>query len=175
MTKTRTDNFRGMRRNRFLFPFLAAVLATGCSVTVAPVVAPDSQIACPGGLTAWRLEIADQRADRSDSAKVVTAIRESLVRSLPGCRWVSEPGAPLIGIEVHRFSVRQDGNWEAFVEWSVVARDAGGRTLTDFQSESQISRPNYRGVDNEKAALQEALAQAMRRTLSGLRSVPSTR
>lgn len=160
------------RRLVFLLAFSATA---GCSVGVAPVVAPDPQVACPGGLTGWRLDIADQRADRSDSARVVTAIRESLTRSLPGCRWISEPGAPLIGIEVHRFSVRQDGNWEAFVEWSVVARDAGGRTLTEFQAESQISRPNYRGVDNEKAALQEALDQAMRRTLNGLRSVPSTR
>ncbi|MEP6800692.1 MAG: hypothetical protein ABJC07_02050 [Acidobacteriota bacterium] len=164
-----------MRRFEFAFAFLTTVLGAGCSVTVAPVVAPDPQVACPGGLTAWRLEISDQRADRSDSAKVVTAIRESLVRSLPGCRWMTESAAPLIGIEIHRFSVRKDGNWEAFVEWSVVARDPGGRTLTDFQSESQISRPDYRGVDNEKAALQEALEQAMRRTLSGLRSVPSTR
>lgn len=175
MTVTRPDTFPRMRRLRFALAFLTPVLATGCGVTVAPVVAPDPQVACPGGLTGWRLEIADQRAERSDSARVVTAIRESLVRSLPGCRWVSEPGSPLIGIEVHRFSVSQDGNWEAFVEWSVVARDAGGRTLTEFQSEAQISRPNYRGVDNQKAALQEALEQAMRRTLTGLRSVPSTR
>lgn len=153
---------------------LATVLTLGCSVTVAPVVAPDPQVACPGGVTAWRLEIADQRAERSDSPKVIAAIRQSLVRSLPGCQWVTA-GAPLIGIEVHRFSVRQDDNWEAAIEWSVIARDGGGRTLTEFQAESLISRPNYRGVDNEKAALQEALDQAMRRTLTGLRSVPSAR
>ncbi|MEP6767400.1 MAG: hypothetical protein ABJC61_01935 [Acidobacteriota bacterium] len=154
---------------------LASLITLGCSVTVAPVVAPDPQVACPGGVTAWRLEVADQRAERSDSPKVVSAIRESLVRSLPGCRWVAQPGAPLIGIEVHRFSVKQDDNWEAAIEWGVIARDAGGRTLTEFQAESLISRPNYRGVDNEKAALQEALDQAMRRTLTGLRSVPSAR
>ncbi|MCA1582099.1 MAG: hypothetical protein LC796_12070 [Acidobacteria bacterium] len=155
--------------------FLAGLATSGCSVTVAPVVAPDPQVACPGGVTAWRLEIADQRAERSDSPKVVETIRQSLVRSLPGCHWVSQAGAPLIGIELHRFSVKQDGNWEAAIEWSVVARDAGGRTLTEFQAESLISRPNYRGVDNEKAALQEALDQVMRRTLTGLRSVPSAR
>ncbi|MEP7133115.1 MAG: hypothetical protein ABI914_08105 [Acidobacteriota bacterium] len=171
----RTDTFFRVRVARFVPALIVTALGAGCSVTVAPVVAPDPQVACPGGLTAWRLDISDQRADRADSAKVVKAIRESLVRSLPGCRWITDPGAPLIGIEVHRFSVKQDGNWEAFAEWSVTARDASGRTLTEFQAESQISRPNYRGVDNERAAIQEAVDQAMRRTLAGLRSVPSTR
>ncbi|MEO8189679.1 MAG: hypothetical protein ABI682_05005 [Acidobacteriota bacterium] len=164
-----------MRVAHFLLALTVTVVGAGCSVTVAPVVAPDPQVACPGGLIAWRLEISDQRADRTDSAKVVKAIRESVVRSLPGCRWITDSGAPLIAIEVHRFTVKRDENWEAFAEWSVTARDASGRTLTEFQAESQISRPNYRGVDNEKAALQEAVDQAMRRTLAGLRSVPSTR
>ena len=103
----------------------------------------------------------------------MAAIRESIAKSLPGCRWVDSE-APSIAIEIHRFSVlRQDDNWEAAIEWSVIARDGGGRTLTEFQAESLISRPNYRGVDNEKAALQEAVTEAMRRTLTGLRAVPS--
>lgn len=150
---------------------LALALCAGCGVRVAPVVAPDPEVACPGRTTAWRLEISDQRADRRDSEKIVTAIRESITRSLPGCRWVTAD-APTIAIEVHQFSVRQEGNWEAAVEWGVTARDRGGRTLTDFQSEAQISRPNYRGSNNEREALQEAVDQAMRRTLAGLRAVP---
>jgi hypothetical protein len=150
---------------------LALALSTGCGVTVSPVVAPDPQIACPGGAIAWRLEISDQRADRRDSDKVVKAIRESIVRSLPGCRWVSAD-APVMAIEVHRFEVKQEGNWESEVEWGVSARDRSGRILTEFQAEAQISRPNYRGSNNEKEALQAAVDQAMRRTLTGLRAVP---
>ena len=142
-----------------------------CTVTVAPVVAKDPEIACPGGTTSWRLVIADQRADRRDSEKVIRAIRESIVRSLPGCQWV-DAAAPEISIEVHRFDVRQnEGTWEAAIEFGVIARDRGGRTLTEFQSDSSIARPNYRGLDNEKLALQEALDEAMRRALTGLRAV----
>jgi uncharacterized lipoprotein YmbA len=161
---------------RRILALLAGLALTGglaCSVTVKPVVAPDPQIACPGGSAEWRLEIVDQRADRNHAKNVEATIRDSLVRSLPGCRWVTG-NAPAITIEVHRFSVRQDDNWEAAVEWSVLARDRQGRTLTEFQADSQVSRPNYRNVDNEKAALQQALDEAMRRTLAGLRSVSSS-
>jgi hypothetical protein len=161
-------------RGRFLsgfFALLPLLPAAGCTVTVAPVVAKDPEIACPGGATSWRLVIADQRADRRDSEKVVRAIRESIARSLPGCRWV-DGAAPEISIEVHRFDVRQnEGTWEAAVELGVVARDRGGRILTEFQADSSIARPNYRGLDNEKLALQEALSEAMRRALTGLRAV----
>ncbi|HEY6147145.1 MAG TPA: hypothetical protein VIZ69_05585, partial [Thermoanaerobaculia bacterium] len=145
--------------------------AAACTVTVAPVVAKDPEIACPGGATSWRLAIADQRADRRDTEKVVRAIRESIARSLPGCQWV-EGAAPEISIEIHRFDVRQqEGTWEAQVELTVIARDRGGRTLTEFQADASIARPEYRGLDNEKLALQEALADAMRRALTGLRAV----
>ena len=57
------------------------------------------------------------------------------------------------------------------MEWTRVERD--GRTLTEFQAESDVQRPNYRGVDNEKAAIQQAITEAMQRTLAGLRAVPS--
>ncbi len=154
---------------------LAAIIGSACSVSVAPVVSPDPTVACPGGVLAWRLEIADQRADRRDSEKVVAAIRESITKSLPGCRWV-ESEAPSIAIEIHRFSVlRQDEIWQAFAEWTVLVRDQGGRTLTEFQADSDLQRPNYRGVDNEKAVLQQAVNEAMQRTLAGLRAVPSVR
>jgi len=153
--------------------FAATALLSGCSVTVAPIVARDPQIACPGGELAWRLDISDQRAERKDSAKVLATLRDSITRSLPGCRWVGAD-APAISIELHRFDVHPDENtWEAYAEWSVVARDRQGRTLTEFQADSQVSRPNFRGIDNEKAALQQALDEAMRRTLAGLRSVPA--
>ncbi len=161
-------------RGRFLpgfFILIPMLSAAGCTVTVAPVVAKDPEIACPGGANSWRLTIADQRADRRDSEKVVRAIRESIARSLPGCQWVGTD-APEISIEVHRFDVRQqEGTWEAKVELGVVARDRGGRTLTEFQADSSIARPDYRGLDNEKLALQEALNEAMRRALAGLRAV----
>ncbi len=162
------------RARRFAF-LLAAVFGSACAVSVAPVVSPDPTVACPGGVLAWRLEIADQRADRRDSERVVAAIRDSITKSLPGCRWV-ESEAPSIAIELHRFSVvRQDEIWQAFAEWSVLVRDQGGRTLTEFQADSDVQRPNYRGVDNEKAALQQAVNEAMQRTLAGLRAVPSVR
>jgi hypothetical protein len=145
--------------------------ASACSVTVAPVVTRDPEIACPGGITAWQLKLTDQRADRRDAEMMFRAVRDSVTRSLPGCHWV-ESGAPTIAIEIHRFDVRSiEGTWEANVEWSVLVSDGGGRTVTEFQSESSIARPNYRGQDNEKAALQEALTEAMRRTLTGLRGV----
>lgn len=162
-----------MKRSRFFAGVLAAAsMSAACSVSVAPVVSPDPTVACPGGVMAWRLEISDQRADRGDTEKVVNAIRQSLVKSLPGCRWV-EADAPSIAIEIHRFSVRQDDSWQAFAEWSVLVRDRDGRTLTEFQAESDVQRPNYRGVDNEKAAIQQAITEAMQRTLAGLRAVPS--
>ena len=164
---------RALPRLASLCLLATSALLPACSVTVAPVVARDPQVACPGGALAWRLEISDQRADRRDSAKVLATLRDSIVRSLPGCRWV-EADAPAILIEIHRFDVHPDENtWEAYAEWSVIARDRQGRTLVEFQADSQVSRPNFRGVDNEKAALQQALDEAMRRTLAGLRSVPA--
>lgn len=152
--------------------FLLLAIA-GCTVHVAPVVATDPQNACPGGSPEWRLVIVDQRADRASAADVAAPIRESILRSLPGCRWAASGApAPVITIEVHRFTVAFDDVWEAAVEWSVVARDRGGRTLTEFQAETRVTRPNYRGADNEKAALQEAMNEAMQRTLTGLRAIP---
>lgn len=162
--------------NRSLPFFLLASLLAGaaaCSVTVAPVVTRDPEVACPGGITAWQLNLTDQRAERRDAEMMFRAVRDSVTRSLPGCRWV-ESGAPTIAIEIHRFDVRSiEGTWEANVEWGVLVSDGAGRIVTEFQSESSVARPNYRGQDNEKAALQEALTEAMRRTLTGLRGVPN--
>jgi hypothetical protein len=163
------------RRFLAVFVALGLSLAAGCTVTVAPVVAPDPESSCPGGVPAWRLEIADQRADRNHAANVEKTIRDSIVRSMAGCQWVTAD-APTITIEVHRFSVRfEDSTWEAAIEWGVIARDRDGRTLTEFAAESLVSRPNYRSSDNEKLALQQAMNEAMRRTLIGLRAVPPSR
>jgi hypothetical protein len=148
---------------------LAALLAA-CTVSVAPVVASDPQTPCPGGSPEWTLRVVDQRAERKAVPNLEGPIRDSIVKSLPGCRWAAS-GAPTITIEVHRFSAVLDEVWEANAEWSVLVRDRDGRTLTEFQADAQVTRPNYRGSDNEKAALQEALEEAMRRTLAGIRSV----
>ncbi len=152
-----------------------ACLALSCSATTGlkPVVDTDPEVSCPAGQGAWNVEIADQRADRGDSQRLVALLRDSLARSLPGCRWTAaDPGASTIRIEVYRFAADLDGSiWEAAAEWSVLAQDPSGRKLTEFQSTGQVSRPNYRGYNNEREALQQAFEQAIRRTLAGLRAV----
>ena len=52
-------------------------------------------------------------------------------------------------------------------------RDAGGRTLTEFQANEEVSRPNYRGSDNEKESLSEAYQKALERTVKGLTALPA--
>lgn len=157
------------------FLLLAASLSFSCAgATLRPLAYPDSETPCPAGRVNWKLEIADQRADRRDSERVTGLLRDSLTRSFPGCRWQpgSENGAPKVLIELHRFGVVRDGNyWEAAAEWSVVASDTDGRILTEFQAASEVSRPNYRGANNELEAMKQALDQAFRRTLEGLKAV----
>ncbi len=81
-------------------------------------------------------------------------------------------GQPSILIEVHRFSApMEDDSWNGAAEWGVLARDAGGRTLVEFEAQADVARPNYRGVDNEKAALQQVFNEALTKTLEALRSV----
>ncbi|HSS43867.1 MAG TPA: hypothetical protein VLO07_00895 [Thermoanaerobaculia bacterium] len=146
-----------------------------CSATAGlkPVLDRDPGVSCPGGQTAWNLQIADQRAERGDSDRLVALLRDSLARSLPGCRWTAQdPSAPTIRIEIYRFAADLDGSlWEAAAEWSVRAEDASGHTMTEFQSTAEVARPNYRDSNNERVALQEAFEQALRRTLAGLRAV----
>jgi len=152
-------------------------LACG-SAGVRPVAYPDPEVACPGGRQAWKLEIADRRAQRRDSERIIGLLRESLTRSFPGCRWESATGseAPAILIEVHRFAVsREDSSWEAAAEWTVLARDGNGRTLTEFESRAEVSRPDYRGANNELEAMKQAFDEALRRTLAGLRAVSVAR
>jgi len=156
-----------------LVPALAFTFA--CSVHVAPVVEADAEAGCPGGSPEWRLQIVDQRADKKPVTNIDGPIRDSIVRSLPGCRWSSSSTAPEITIEVHRLHVALEDMWEAGAEWSVIVRDRSGSTVTEFQVDAHVSRPNYSGVDNEKASMQQGLEEAIRRTLAGLRSVSMPR
>jgi hypothetical protein len=159
-----------------LSPLLFAGLAFSCSPTAGlkPITARDSEVPCPGGRLVWNLEIHDQRAERLDSQRLVSLMRDSLSHSFPGCQFAdnSRPDAPTISIEIHRFAADFDGAiYDAAAEWSILARDASGRTLTEFQAEAQVSRPNYRGSNNEKEALRQVFEQAVSRTLAGLRNV----
>jgi hypothetical protein len=162
------------------WPLLFLCLALSCSPTAGlkPVTAHDAEVPCPGGSLIWNLEIQDQRAERADSERVVGLLRESLTRSFPGCQWASPTrrDTPTITIEIHRFAADFDGTiYDAAAEWTVSARDATGRTLTEFQADASVSRPNYRGSDNEKEALRESFEKAVNRTLAGLRNLASGR
>ena len=159
-----------------------AVLSVACGPpTVRPASYADPEVSCPGGRTSWNLEIVDLRADREGADKMVAAVRDGLQKSFPGCRWTngSSAGTDSILVEIHRFGSHYEtdpgggGAWEAAVEWTVRATNAGGRTLTEFQADEQVSRPNYRGSNNEKESLSEAYNKAMERTAAGLRSLPA--
>jgi hypothetical protein len=163
-----------------LWPYLLAGLALSCSTTAGfkPVTAQDSDVPCPGGSLIWNLEIQDQRAERLESERLVGLLRDSLSHSFPGCQWTTSArrDAPTIAIEIHSFAAPFDGAiYDAAAEWTVSARDASGRTLTEFQADARVSRPNYRGSNNEKEALRAAFEQAVNRTLAGLRTVSGGR
>jgi hypothetical protein len=164
---------RAEARGRF-WPVSLLLLTLACSSTAGlkPVSEPDPEVPCPAGYRTWSLQISDQRADRQDSARVLALVRESLSRSFPGCSWNGGADAGTISIEIHRFTARLDGAiWDAAAEWTVSARDARGRTITEFECSSEVSRPNYRNVNNEQAALSQVLEEAMKRALKGLRAM----
>ena len=143
--------------------------------TIPPVANPDPETACPGGSSAWSLEVLDRRAEREASEKVVATLRDSIMKSFPGCTWkeAGAAGVPSISIEIVRFAAPFDeATWNGVAEWTVLARTADGRTLTEFEAESDVARPNYRGSNNEKEALRQVFGEALSRTLAGLRSVP---
>lgn len=159
-----------------------AALSVACGPpSVRPASYADPDMACPGGRASWNLQIVDQRADREGSDKMIAAVRDGVQKSFPGCRWTTGPpaGTDSILVEIHRFASRHEydpgggGAWEAAVEWTIRATNADGRTLTEFQADEQVSRPNYRGSDNEKESLSEAYKKAMERTIIGLRSLPA--
>src|SRR5947209_3075236 len=102
------------------FPILLSVsfaLSCGGTASLKPVAAPDPDVACPGGRLAWNLQINDQRAQRRDSESLLSLLRDSLSRSLPGCNWAAGPDAPAIVIEIHRFTADQhEYMWDGAVE-----------------------------------------------------------
>ena len=154
---------------------LAVASCAPASKDLKPVGASDTSTACPGGRLSWKLQISDLRADRADSERVAALIRQSLSRSFPGCQWAAPRAAdePVISIEIHRFAVDFDGStFDAAADWTVAAQSASGQTLTEFDSTAEVSRPNYRGSNNEREALQSALEQALQRTVAGLRNLP---
>jgi len=160
---------------RRLLPLGLAGWTLCCSATAGlkPVLDQDPAIPCPGGQKVWNLQISDQRAERRNAERLQALLRDSLSSSLPGCRWTAQDAsAPTIRIEIYRFAANFDESvWEATAEWSVRAEDVSGRTLTEFQSSASVARPDYRGFDNEREALQQVLERALRRTLTGLRAV----
>jgi hypothetical protein len=158
-----------------ILSLLAGLVAFSCGPpTLPPVYEPDPGIACPGRWTAWSLEILDRRADREGSEKLVALLGDSVRKSFPGCTW-SEAGTadrPVISIEIHRFAAPfHDEMFNAAAEWTVSVRGPGGQTLTEFEAEATVERPNYRGSNNEKEALRQVFGDAFRRTVAGLRSV----
>jgi hypothetical protein len=162
--------------SRYASVLLLAAVGLGCADTAGwkPVTYPDPGVACPGGQTAWKLEILDRRVDRRDEARTVAIVRDSIVGSFPGCRWEPPDGTARILLEIHRFSSVQEGNtWEARATWTVLASDVEGRSLTEFEVDEEVSRPNYRGSNNARESLREAYDRAVRKTLAGLRSVSS--
>ena len=166
-----------MRTRALPLLFAVSVLSCGSATKgLKPVTAPDSTVPCPGGQLFWNLEISDQRAERADSERLQSLLKESLAHSLPGCQWPNPArrDAPTIAIEIHRFRADFDGAiWDAGAEWTVSVRDPSGRTLTEFQADARTSRPNYRGSDNQKETLRAAFEEAVTRTLTGLRNVSS--
>jgi hypothetical protein len=159
--------------------WLWLLLATACASSTAgvkPISSPDPGAPCVGGRVAWNLQISDQRGDRPDAPQVIALIRDSLSRSLPACRWTdAQADTGTITIELHRFRATSDGAvYDAFAEWGVWVRDARGGTLTEFEAAGEASRPNYRGENSERVALQHALEQAMAKTLAGLRALSTT-
>ena len=118
----------------------------------------------------WGLQIADQRAERNAEERMSGSVRDGIQKSFPGCRWgTTDPDAGTIAIEVHRFASHLDaGYWEAAVEWTVTARDVSGHTITEFEVNEEVTRPNYQGSDNEKESLSEAFGKAIERTSKGL-------
>src|SRR5262249_18659620 len=136
----------GLRKLTLLL--LAAISCAPATSGLKPVGASEAETACPGGRRTWNLAISDLRAERKDSERVVSLLRDSLSRSFPGCQWKSpsDPATPTIAVEIHRFAADFDGTiFDAGAEWSVIASTASGQALTQFDAEAGVSRPNYRG------------------------------
>ena len=166
-----------MRFRSILLALAFGISCTGpASRKVEPVSTPEASDACPGGRASWALEVIDQRAerDRVDGPTMTNLLSNSIKGSFPGCRWdAAGGGEPAIRVEVWQFrSAFVDDMWEARAAWTVeVAREGGGESR--FEVEEGVSRPNYRGTDNEAQSLRDVFAEAMKKTTDGLRAVPS--
>lgn len=155
---------------------LSLTIACG-PASVRPVSFPNPEVSCPGGRLTWRLEVEDKRVVREAETRVVASVRDAIQKSFPGCRWSGsqDHDAGTIAIEIHRLASGLDaGSWEAAAEWTVSARDASGHTLTQFEANEEVSRPNYQGSDNEKESLSEAFRRAIERTARGLSGIPTS-
>jgi len=155
---------------------LAALSAACGPASVRPASYSDPTTPCPGGQTRWKLEILDRRAERVGAEQMTAAIRNGIQQSFAGCQWAAtaQSGAGTITIEIHRFaSVHDSDAWEAAADWTVRATNAGERTLTEFEANEEVSRPNYRGSDNEKESMTQAFHAALQRTVNGLRALPA--
>ena len=123
----------------------------------------------------WSIEVLDRRAEREASDRTVALVKDSITSSFPGCKW-SAPGTagtPSILVEINRFAAPfQDGTWNGAADFSVLVRNASGQTLSEFEAEDDVERPNYMSSNNEKEALQQVFREAIRKTLVGLRAVP---
>jgi hypothetical protein len=152
---------------------LTLLSAGACGpATVRPTSYPDPEVPCPGGRSAWSLQIVDQRAEKDASDRMVHDVRDAIEKSFPGCKWTSAEGGDTIVIEIHRLASRySEGGWDAAAEWQVTVRGANGGTLTEFEANEEASSPNYSGRDNEKETLSEAFRKAVEKTAKGLRGV----
>lgn len=140
--------------------------------TVRPTAYPDPDVPCPGGRSAWSLQIIDHRAEPIASDRMMHDVRDAIEKSFPGCKWSSAEGGDTIVIEVVRLASRySDGGWDAAAEWNVTVRSAQGGTLTEFAANEEASSPNYSNRDNEKETLSEAFRKAVEKTAKGLRGV----
>ena len=167
-----------MKRTVFLRPVavaLAALSAACGPASVRPASYSDPTTPCPGGQSQWNLEIVDRRAERDGAEQMTKAIRDGIQQSFTGCRWTTSPerSAGTITIEVHRFASVRDVDWEAAADWTVRATNAAGRTLTEFEANEEVSRPNYARADNEKESLTQVFQAALERTVKGLRVLPT--
>lgn len=161
-------------RKAWLLLLLSAASCAPASSGLKPVGAAEAQNACPGGRLTWNVAITDLRAERKDTDRVNSLIRDSLSKSFPACQWSKEAaGIPTISIEVNELSAEfNDGMYDGRAVWTVRALSASGQTLTEFEAESDVPRPNYRGSNNEREALKAAFEQSLARTATGLRNLP---
>jgi hypothetical protein len=163
-----------MRSTSAALLVFCALSAAGCGpAPIRPAAFPDPEVPCPAGLLSWTLEVLDQRVKPEASEKMIASVRDGIEKSFPGCRWApaGAAGEPTITIAVHRFgAVFNDRYYDAAAEWSVSARNASGRTITEFESNEEESRPAYSGADEE--ALNEAFRKALQRTVRGLSAIP---